>query len=192
MFQWGLCLPHLLHTGVLATLSALAWVPMALSVLVSGRVPSRLAGLQALALRERVRTYSYFFVLRESYPPHPMAPSLADPGDDESSDVSFEVPLRVPRSAAFRSVAMVPHALVLAPIGLVMDLGYPLWMLVAVRNGGWPEWAERSLVRVERWVVGVVAYVGFLRDEPPPFGLAANDPAVGGDRTAVMSGGAII
>lgn len=179
LVQWVLCIPHLLHSGALAALSGLAWIPMAVAVLVTGRVPRRLAEFQVLCLRERVRAYSYFFVLRRAYPPHATAMTAVDPGDDPLTSVAFELPSEVPRGAVLRAVVMIPHVLVLGPVGLVMDFGYPVLVLLGAVNRGWPEPVEEFLVRVERWVLGVISFVVFIEDEAPPFGLAGNDPLVG-------------
>jgi hypothetical protein len=71
------------------------------------------------------------------------------------------------------SIRFLPHVLVRAPVGLVMDALYPVWMVVAVVNRGWPTRIERVIVRVERWVLAIVMHVTLVSNERPKFGLAA-------------------
>jgi hypothetical protein len=177
-----LCLPHLLYTGALTAASLAAAVCMGILVAVSGRVPARLAAFQALTIRERVRCYSYFFVLRSDCPAYPHTATLADPGGDRLVSVSVVAPPQASRwSLLVRPFVAVPHLVVLVPIGLVMDACYPVWMLIAAANRGWPEGFERFLIRVEKWVGAVLAYLLLVTNEAPRFGLAAyDDVAIGG------------
>lgn len=176
LVQWLLCVPHLVYTVALTAVSLAVAVAIVPCALVTGRVPSALLGFQVLTLRERVRCYSYFFVLRSSRPPYTASTDLADPGDDPLVEVSVDAPGSTSRwSVLARPFVVLPHLAVLAPIGLVMDACYPVWMLLAAANRGWPEGLERTLIRIERWVAAVAMYALFVTDEPPGFGLAAYD-----------------
>ena len=147
-----LSLPHAAWNLV----QTIAVVPVALaigvSVLATGRVPGRLAAFQVTVLRERVRFYTLLFALRSSSPPLATTVSATDPGDDPGTTVSVDVPATLPRwSLVTRPFVALPHVLALLPIGVVMDLCYPLWMAVAA----------------------VFLYVLLATDEAPRFGLAA-------------------
>lgn len=181
LVQWFLCIPHVLYTGLLAGASVIVAVVIGVVLLVTGRIPQRLAAFQVLTLRERVRCYSYFFVLRSSRPPYPTSISAVDPGDDPLVTVTVDTPTTAPRwSLVVRPLLAIPHLVLLLPIGLVMDACYPVWMVLASANGGWPEGMERTLIRVERWVAAVAMYLTYATNEVPRLGLAAYADGVEG------------
>ena len=168
-------LPHVLWTGALNVAAIPVLLAIGLAVLVTGRVPARLAAFQVLVLRERIRLYSLFFALRTTQPPLATRVSAVDPGDDPGTTVTVEVPATLPRwSLVTRPFVVLPHVLVLLPIGFVMDVCYPLWMVVAAVNRGWPPPFARFLVAVERWVGAILLYLLLATDEAPRFGLAAH------------------
>lgn len=172
LYQWFLTLPHLLYTGLLGFASVAVALAAAVTVTATGRVPQRLLAFLALALRERVRTFSSLWLLRSSLPPYPTTAAFEDPGDDDRVVVSFpSPPTRLPRLTALaRFVVVIPAGIVLQLLGLLMDLTYPLWVLVAVANDGLPPRARQALIEVERAVVTVLGYVFLLSDERPlPF-----------------------
>ena len=167
--------PHGFVAGVLSVASIPVAVMIGAVVAVTGRVPRRLVAFQVLTVRERVRAYSLLFSLRTSHPPFSFALSLADPGDDPASHVALPSVPALGRGALVRHVArVVPHLVVLVPIGVVMDVCLPVWLTLAAVNRGWPEPFVRFLVAVERWVAHLALYALLATDVPPAFGLAAN------------------
>jgi hypothetical protein len=174
LVQWLLCIPHLLYELVLSGASVVIALVMGLVVAVTGRVPEKLAAFQTTTLRERVRCYGYLFLLRSSLPPYVNRISASDPADDRLVEVSATPPPRAARwSGITRPIVVLPHVIVLIPLAIIMDLCYPVWMLVVVANRGWPEGFARVFVRVEKWAGALLAYVFLLSDEAPRFGLAA-------------------
>ena len=166
--------PHILWTGALNVASIPVMIAIGLSVLVTGRVPARLAAFQVLVLRERVRLYAMFFALRTTRPPLATRVTAIDPGDDPGTTVTVDVPTTLPRwSLVTRPFVVLPHVLFLLPIGVVMDVCYPVWMTIAAVNRGWPPSFARFLVAIERWVGAILLYVLLASDEAPRFGLAA-------------------
>jgi hypothetical protein len=164
LVQWVLCLPHLAVNGVLTILSGVAWIPMAVAVAVTGRVPRRLAAFQVLVLRERARTFGYLFVLRATMPPFT--------GDDPVLRFDVDIAARADRwSPVVRPFVVLPHVLVLLPVGLCLDALYPLWMVLVAANRGWPGGMARALGAIERWVVEIILYVTFVTDDAPAFGF---------------------
>jgi hypothetical protein len=173
LVQWLLCIPHLVYNAVATGVSLLAWLVTVPVVLVTGRVPKRLAELQVAVLRERARTFGYLFVLRRSAPPFATTLSSIDPGDDPSLTLSVHIADRAPRWApAMRLFVVLPHVLVLLPIGVCLDALYPMWMVLVAINRGWPAGMARTLASIERWVVEVILYVTMASDRPPRFGLS--------------------
>jgi hypothetical protein len=171
--QAVLAAPHLLWTGVLSVASVGLAVVGFVCVLATGRVPGWLAAFHVLTLRQRVRTYSYWFALRTGYPPMAWQMRLDDPGDDRSVVVDAQPVTRMRRRDALGRVVVLLHLAVLVPIGLVMDACYPFWILLAAANRGWPAPLRRFLVAVERWVVAFAAYSLFVTNDRPAFGLRA-------------------
>jgi Domain of unknown function (DUF4389) len=168
------CLPHLVWTGVLQIASVAVSFVIAGAVLVSGRVPVRLGAFQVLCLRERVRCYSYFFLLRTSAPPLATEVCITDPGDDPMVIVSASPPVVTDRrSVVRRPLTLLGHLVVLLPLGLFLDVLYPVWMGTLVVRRRWPDNLLRLVLEVERWVGAVVLYVTYASDERPAFGLAA-------------------
>ena len=165
--------PHLIVTGAVSVLCLFVMVLIAVAVLVTGRVPARLAAFQVVTLRERVRCYSYWFALRTGHPLINLALRADDPGDDPSVRVDARPARSIRRRDVFRRLLLLGHLVVLVPIGIVMDACYPLWIGLAAVNGGWPPAFRRFLVAVEQWVVAVAGYGLFVTDTPPAFGLAA-------------------
>src|SRR5437899_12426742 len=153
LVQWLLAVPHLLYTTALIAASVVVWLGIAGCVLATGQVPARLAEFQVFALRERVRTYSYFFALRSSYPPFATEIIAFDPGDDPPTHVAADGPIVVDRwSPCVRLFKMLPHLLALVPLGIVLDVLYPVWMVAAALTRCWPEGAAIVLIRIVGWL----------------------------------------
>lgn len=171
--QWLLSVPHLLLSGALTLASIAVALVIGIAVLATGRVPRRLAAFQVLTLRERVRCYTYFFLLRRTAPPFATRVANVDPGDDPLVTVTIVPPATAPRGSILRVFMVAGHLAVLLPIGVVMDACYGLWAVVAAANRGWPPGFERFLVCVERWVLAVAMYLLMVSNEPPRFGVQA-------------------
>jgi hypothetical protein len=178
--------PHLLLTGVLSGLSVVVGAATAIVVLLTGRVPDVVVRFQVMTLRERVRCFSYWFALRTGYPPIDLSlTAWPDRGDDRSVSVSFRPSaggVTIRRRDVPARLLLVGHLAVLVPIALFLDACYPMWILLAAANRGWPAPLRRFLVAVEHWVVSLAAYGLLLTDVPPAFGLRGNgyEVAAGG------------
>ena len=168
-------LPHVVVAGALTAASIVVALLIGVTVAVTGRVPAVLVRFQVMTLRERVRAYSYWFALRESHPPFDLSLRLDDPGDDPLTRVSLAHLPTLGRTALVGHwLRLLPHLLVLIPMGFVMDACYPIWILLASANRGWPEPFARLLLAIEQWVVHLAMYGLLASDVPPAFGLAAN------------------
>ena len=181
LVQWVGSIPHALLTGATSAASFALAVLTGVLVVVTGRVPAWIVAFQTMTVRERVRTFGHFFVLRPDGPPVNLAVTANDPGDDPR--VTVTVPAGARRTSRVEALArpfvLVPHLLVLLPIGLVMDACYPVWMLLVAANRGWPPSMARLLGAVEHWVGTLALYATFATDERPAFGLAAHGYRVG-------------
>ena len=137
--------------------------------------PTRLLTIHALPLRQRVRSFSYLWLLRTTKPPYATSTTFGDPGDDDLVTVSFGLPPSTTSRLAplARLVILIPHSIVLQLIAIALDLTYPLWALHAAANRGFPETVSRRLVQLETWVVAVLSYALLMTDEAPRSGLNA-------------------
>lgn len=85
-------LPMLVMAGVLTAAATIVAFAIGISVVATGHVPRRLASFQVRAIRQRVRTFSGFFLLRADTPPWPAELDLCDPGDDPRSRSPWTFP----------------------------------------------------------------------------------------------------
>lgn len=162
-----LALPHLALSGA-ATAAGFGTAPLlAAASSTTGRRPRGLVGLQAWVVRERIRAFSYFFLLR---PDHPSIPAfgLTDDGGGRHTRLDVPEPTPLGRIEPLRRVAHgLPRLLLGLPLAVVLDLAYPLLaVVVAVRRGWPPGWAAR-LAALEVWVAEVLLYLTLAADHRP-------------------------
>ena len=72
-------------------------------------------------------------------------------------------------SALIRIILAIPHAFVLALLGIVFAI---VWIIAAVSiliNGSCPPWATSFIKGYLRWIARLMAYMASLVDEYPPF-----------------------
>jgi len=155
LVQWVPCVPHNLVAGVLALLQIVVAALTAPYVVATGRVPAWVGRFHHRVLRHRASTFAFFFVLRTAFTDVPV------PFDGAPAR-------RMSRWAPLgRPFAVLPQIVLLLPVGLVLDLCYPVWMVAIAVNGGWPPALRRRLVAVEAWVVMIIAYAFLATDERP-------------------------
>jgi hypothetical protein len=80
-------------------------------------------------------------------------------------------------NALLRIILAIPHAIVLAIIGVVFAI---VWIISAVSilmNGTSPGWAEDFIRGYLRWNARLFAYMASLVDEYPPFSFSNGDSA---------------
>lgn len=79
--------------------------------------------------------------------------------------------------ALLRIILAIPHAIVLAVIGIVF---FVLWVIAAVSiliNGTYPAWIADFNRGYLRWNARLLAYLASLVDEYPPFSFEGDAPA---------------
>lgn len=159
--------PMLFMAGVLTGAATVVAVAIGATVVATGRVPQRLAAFQVRAIRQRVRTFSGFFLLRTGTPPWPAEVTPTDPGDDPLITVTVDVPRSLPRWAPFsHAVRAGAHLLVLVPLAVLLDLLYPVWLVLVARRG-WSVEARSRLVAAEQWTADVLAHAWLVSSTAP-------------------------
>ncbi len=83
-------------------------------------------------------------------------------------------------SALIRIILAIPHAIVLALLGIIFAICWIVAAIAILINGTYPEWAASFIRGYLRWTARVMVYMASLVDEYPPFsfeGGAAGAPA---------------
>jgi hypothetical protein len=90
--------------------------------------------------------------------------------------VGFDVPRRQRRlTVAFRIVLMIPHFVVLAIFGILLEIGVFIAWFVALILGRIPKGAQDFFARTIQYFTRVYAYGYLLTDRYPPFGLSRRE-----------------
>lgn len=173
LVQWLLAIPHLIILYGLGILSGVVAFVSWFVILVTGRLPAGLAGVQAMYLRYHNRVLAYQGFLLDTYPPFSFGMEGADPGTYEHESVDFEPQLqdRSRLSTFFRFLLVIPHAIVLTVLGVVAFLAWVVGFFAVLVTGHWPGGLQRFVVGYVRWTLRVQAYSVLITDEYPPFRL---------------------
>ncbi len=78
-------------------------------------------------------------------------------------------------SALARIILAIPHAIILAVLGIVFAF---CWLVAAVAiliSGSYPSWVARFIQGYLQWTARVMVYMASLVDEYPPFTLRGGD-----------------
>ena len=72
-------------------------------------------------------------------------------------------------SALIRIILAIPHAFVLALLGVIFAIVWIIAAISIVINGSYPPWAASFIKGYLRWIARLMAYMASLVDEYPPF-----------------------
>jgi hypothetical protein len=173
MVQWLLAIPHYVVVYLLGIASEVVAIVAWFVILFTGKLPEGLAGIQHLYIRYTNRTYAYAAFLREEYPPFTFDTAAADPGDYAAvrTDFTPQYEDRNRLTVAFRIILVIPHAIVLAVLGIAAWLAAFIAVFIVLFTGAWSEGLRDFVTGVFRWGTRVNAYLLLLTDEYPPFSL---------------------
>jgi hypothetical protein len=173
LVQWLLAIPHLIIVWVLGYVSGAVAVISWFAILITGKLPAGLAGLQQMYLRYYERTYVYAGFLVDAYPPFGFDTTSADPGDHEGVKVDFASALegRNRLTTFFRLILVIPHLVVLAVLTFAAHLAWIVAFFAVLFTGKWPGGLQTFVVGVLQWGLRVEAYFLLLTDKYPPFSL---------------------
>lgn len=164
----------LLQIGGLVFGGAYLILPIAAAVLIAQKGPE-----QYLAdadqgptkwLRYLMGFYSYMALATDKLPTS--AP-------DEVVDLQVQ-PNGTPTvgSALLRIILALPHAIVLAVLGIIFAICWIVAAIAILVSGSPPDWAEGFIRGYLRWVARVNVYLASLVDEYPPFSFEDGQPAM--------------
>ncbi len=100
---------------------------------------------------------------------------------DYPVDLRAEYPERSSRGWAaltilwIKLIALIPHAIVLAFLGIAQAVVAFVAQIVVVITGTYPDGMFRFILGVMRWNTRVLAFASSLTDRYPPFSLSADD-----------------
>jgi hypothetical protein len=155
--------------GILGWLQGIVYlgIPVLAAILISQKGPETYLAEaeQGMAkwLRLLVGFYAYMILLTDKLPT-----------DDADTGVRFEVrPTGTPSigSALLRIITAIPHAFVLGLLGIVAFILVIVGAIVVLIQETVPEGIYSFLRGYMRWWARVLAYMGSLTDEYPPFAL---------------------
>ena len=173
LVQWLLAIPHYVVLYALGIVSQVVAVISWFVILFTGKLPEGLAGIQHLYIRYTNRTYSYAAFFREEYPPFGFDTTAPDPGDYPAVRTAFGTQYddRNRLTVAFRFILGIPHAIVLAFLGIAAYVAVIIGVFVVLFTGQWSAGLRDFVVGVLRWNTRFYAYMLLLTDEYPPFSL---------------------
>jgi hypothetical protein len=175
LVQWLLALPHLIVVWLLGYVSCAVMVISWIVVLITGKLPSSLAGIQAMYLRYSNRVTAYSGFLKDAYPPFSFDTAAHDPGDYAGETVEFQPELenRNRLTVLFRLLLVIPQVIVVAIVGIAAAIAWIIGFFAVLFTARWPEGIRNFIVGYMRWSLRVNAYFVLLTDEYPPFSLSA-------------------
>jgi hypothetical protein len=176
LVHWLLAIPHFIIVEVLSTVAAVLMVIGSFVILFTGKLPSGIAGFQALYLRynNRASVFGWLF-MREEYPPFAFDTVASDPGDYPAVRTDVEPVLedrnRLTSFFLIRFILVIPHFIALAILGIAAAVVVLIAFFAVLFTAKWPEGLWRFAVGYMRWGLRVNAYFYLLTDEYPPFSL---------------------
>ncbi len=100
------------------------------------------------------------------------------PTSDPEAVVDLQVqPTGVPSigSSLLRIILAIPHAIVLALLGIIFAICWIVAAIAILINGTYPEWAANFIRGYLRWTARLMVYMASLVDEYPPFSFEADE-----------------
>jgi hypothetical protein len=173
LVQWFLAIPHYFVLWALGIVSNVVAVIAWFAILITGKLPEGLAGVQALYLRYTNRTYAYAGFFVEEYPPFTFGTEYADPGDVPRvrTDVTPDLGDRNRLTVFFRLILLIPHLVILYILQFVAGIVWFIAAIIILFTGTWNEGMRNFLLGYLRWMLRVGAYGTLLNDVYPPFSL---------------------
>lgn len=171
LVHWLLAIPQLLVSQALKSLGGVLALIALFTILFTKQIPRSMFDVIVMTQRYRWRVGSYFFFMRETYPPFEFDPAAEDNGNDPAV-VAIEYPEELARFMPLvKWLLALPHYFVLVFLAIGAVFVWLFSFFAVLFTGRFPQGARDYLVGVKRWSTRVGAYVGLLRDEYPPFSL---------------------
>jgi hypothetical protein len=184
LVKWLLLIPHLIVLAFLWIAYLVVGFISFWAILFSGKYPKKLFYFNAGVLRWtwRVNFYGYWILGTDQYPPFSLKPS-----EDFPADLEVEYPEKLSHGLPLvKWLLAAPHYFVLTPlmswgvwhadeksapfIGLIFALAIIIAILLLFTKK-YNKDIFKLNTGIARWALRVMAYVGLMTDEYPPFRL---------------------
>jgi hypothetical protein len=178
---WLLSIPQLLIVYALNTVSGVIGLVAWFAILFTRRYPKGLFEVVVGFNRWGANVTSYTGLLRDEYPPFG-----TDPG---SYPLRYEVdyPEKLSRWLIFvKWLIAFPHYIILQVLWLIAFLFWFIGWFAILFTGRFPRGMFNFVVGVMRWNYRVSGYTSLLRDEFPPYSMAA-EAGPASRRTIILS-----
>ena len=178
---WLLAIPQLLIVYALGTVSGVIGFVAWFAILFTRRYPKGLFDVVVGFNRWGANVTSYTGLLRDEYPPFATDPGLYP--------VRYEVdyPEKLNRWLIFvKWLIAFPHYIVLQILWLIAFLFWFIGWFAILFTGRFPKGMFDFIVGVMRWNYRLTGYTSLLRDEFPPYSMAA-EAGPGTRRSVILS-----
>ncbi|MFB0527391.1 MAG: DUF4389 domain-containing protein [bacterium] len=185
LVKWLLLIPHWIALALLWVAYTIVCIIAFFAILFTARFPRKLFNFNVGVLRWtwRVGFYGYWILGTDEYPPFSLKTV-----EDYPADLEVEYPERFSRGLIFvKWLLAVPHYLCLTPLmgwGIrqytdnsrapVIGLIFILMVIIAfvlLFTKKYNENIFKLNTGIVRWLFRVLAYIGFMTDQYPPFKL---------------------
>jgi hypothetical protein len=171
LVQWLLAIPQLLVSQVLMMLRGVLQFVAFFCVLFTKQIPESIFNAIVMTFRYQWRVTTYLLFMRETYPPFSFETSADDDGIDPAV-LSVQRPGELSRFMPLvKWFLALPHYVALVVLVIGFLFAWLASFFIVIFTGRYPEGIRRYAIGLSRWGYRVMAYVGFLRDEYPPFSL---------------------
>lgn len=168
LVKWILIYPQVIVLSLLYFCLAVAvWIAF-VSILSTGKFPKDIFQLAAGIYRWNANVTSYQYLMRDEYPPFSWGADLYPVSyeADYSENLNRWLPL-------IKWFIALPHYAVLLVLTVMSYFVWLLALLSILFTRRYPRGLFNFIVGYQRWFNRVLAYVGLMRDEYPPFSLSA-------------------
>jgi len=173
LVHWLLSIPHYVVLYILQVALGVVTFVAWFVILFTGNIPEGMFAFMASVYRYSWRFSSYYFFLREPYPPFELTGPAMDAGTDPPTRFSVEYPDHLSRGLIFvKWLLALPHYIVLIFLFIALAVVDLIGFFAVIILGRWPEGLREFVIGVHRWGYRVGAYVNLLTDAYPPFRLA--------------------
>ena len=172
LVHWLLLIPHYVVLSVLGAVSGVVAVVSWVVIVVTGKLPAGLAGLQAMYLRYYTAVAAYFDFLTDGYPPFDFDTSLTDPGRSQTSvSISAALEGRNRITVLLRIITSIPAKIFAVAVFIVANICLILGFFAVLFTGRWPGGLRRFVAGSHLVNLRFTAYVLLLTDQYPPFSI---------------------
>ncbi len=169
--NWILAIPHLVILYFLRIVRGALTVVAFFTILFTKQIPDGIYSMILMTDRYQWRVTTFLLFMRNEYPKFEFDCVQPDPRTDMAVleiDRQTEYDRWKP---LYKWILAIPHYFVVMFFAIGAVFVWIAAFFAVLFTGKWPEGMRDYIVKVSRYTMRVLAYVGLLRDEYPAFGL---------------------